>query len=136
GLVANRPLVVVLEDLQWADTSSLELLHFVVRQMSDEPVLLYCTVNPESPEPNASLRTIEQSLVNLGAARQVRLAPLAEDAVADLLYRMFGADRTLTKDFSALLYRWTRGNPFFVEETLKALIASGELREENGRWSG
>jgi DNA-binding CsgD family transcriptional regulator len=136
GLVGNRPLVVVLEDLQWADTSSLELLHFVVRQMSDAPLLLYCTFNPDSPEPNTSLRTIEQSLVSLGAARPVRLEPLAEDAVADLLHRMFGADRTLTRDFTALLYRWTRGNPFFVEETLKALIASGDLREEDGRWSG
>jgi DNA-binding CsgD family transcriptional regulator len=136
GLVAKQPLVVVLEDLQWADTSSLELLHFVVRQMNDAPLFLYCTFNPDQPEPNVALRAMQQSLGGMGLARQRKLEPLDEDAVGELLNRMFGADRTLTRDFATLLYRWTRGNPFFVEETLKALTASGDLRQEDGRWTG
>jgi predicted ATPase len=47
GLAERQPLVVVLEDRQWADTSSLELLHFVARHTTDTPLLLYCTYKPE-----------------------------------------------------------------------------------------
>lgn len=135
-LLREQPLLVVLEDLQWADTSSLELLHFVARQMTDAPLFLYCTYNPEHLDANPSLRALVQSLTSLRIAHPHRLEPLSEDAVGELLHRMFCVDRALTRDFTRLLYRWTRGNPFFVEETLKALIASGDLSEGDGGWTG
>jgi DNA-binding CsgD family transcriptional regulator len=48
----------------------------------------------------------------------------------------FGIDERVSKQFSALLYGWTRGNPFFVEETLKALVESGQLHQSGGSWVG
>jgi DNA-binding CsgD family transcriptional regulator len=136
GLLHDWPLLVVLEDLQWADTSSLELLHFVARQMTDVPLFLFCTYNPEHIDANPSLRALLQSLQSLRIAQPMHLEPLGEPAVGELLHRMYGTDRSLVRDFTMLLYRWTRGNPFFVEETLKALVASGDLRQEDGRWIG
>jgi DNA-binding CsgD family transcriptional regulator len=136
GLVAKLPLVVVLEDLQWADTSSLDLLHFVARQMTDAPLFLFCTFNPDHPDSNVSLQRLRQSLGSVSAVHQRPLEPLDADSVAELLQRLFGTERTITRDFTTLLYRWTKGNPFFVEETLKALVASGDLRQEEGRWIG
>src|SRR6266568_1868420 len=84
-LSAKQPLFVVLENLQWADASSIELLHFVARQIEGQ---------------------------------------------------MFGVDKNATRHFSAMLYDWTRGNPFFVEETLKSLVESGALSQKDGRWTG
>jgi DNA-binding CsgD family transcriptional regulator len=136
GLVAKLPLLVVLEDLQWADTSSLELLHFIARQLTDAPLFLFCTFNPDHPDANASLQRLRQSLQSVSAVRPCQLGPLDADSVAELLHRVFGTEPGLNREFTTLLYRWTKGNPFFVEETLKALVASGDLREEEGRWTG
>jgi DNA-binding CsgD family transcriptional regulator/tetratricopeptide (TPR) repeat protein len=135
-LAQRQPIVVVLEDLQWADTSSLELLHFVARQLTDAPLFLYCTYNPDHPSTSADLRALHRSLCSMGVARQWPLGPLAEPALAELLQRTFSADPMVSGDFSAMLFRWTRGNPFFIEETLKSLIDSGVLRSEGGRWVG
>jgi DNA-binding CsgD family transcriptional regulator len=135
GLAAKVPLVVVLEDLQWADTSSLELLHFVARHTTDSPLLLYCTYNP-GIAPGATLRALEQTVRELPRSRLLRLEPLALEAVEELVCRAFSADAELTRNFAALLFGWTRGNPFFIEETLKQLITEGDLRCEDGRWFG
>lgn len=135
-LAAKRPLLVVLENLQWADASSLELLHFLARQIGAERVLVAGTYNSAERDLNPVLRSTEQSLVGIGAARAHEVGPLSHDATVELLHRVGGAERAATREFAALLYGWTRGNPFFVEETLKALVAAGRLVEHDGRWEG
>jgi predicted ATPase len=134
-LSARQPLVVVLEDLQWADTSSLELLHFVARHLVHEPLLLYCTYNSEKVR-GPQLRALEQTVRDLPRSQLLRLDPLGLTAVEELVCRAFNVDAQLTRSFTALLFGWTRGNPFFIEETLKVLVASGDLRHEDGRWTG
>jgi len=135
-LSGKQPLFVVLENLQWADASSLELLHFVARQIEGQKVILLGTYNEAERDSNAVLRSTEQSLLRLGALTVHKLAPLAQPEVEDLVHEMFGADRNATRHFSAMLYDWTRGNPFFVEETLKSLVESGTLLQRDGRWTG
>jgi predicted ATPase/DNA-binding CsgD family transcriptional regulator len=135
-LSAKQPLVLVLENLQWADAASLELLHFVARQISQEKLLLLCTYNATERDLNPTLRTTEQSLVALGVAQVHQLRPLTRDATEDLIHEVFHTEKGATREFSALLYGWTRGNPFFIEETLKALIESGQLYERDGAWLG
>jgi DNA-binding CsgD family transcriptional regulator/tetratricopeptide (TPR) repeat protein len=132
----KQPLFVVLENLQWADASSLELLHFVARQMEGQKVILLGTYNETERDSNPVLRSTEQSLLRLGALTVHKLAPLARTEVEDLVHQMFGVDRNATRNFSAMLYDWTRGNPFFVEETLKSLVESGTLSQSEGRWTG
>ncbi len=135
-LSAKQPLVLVLENLQWADAASLELLHFVSRQISQEKLLLLCTYNAAERDLNPTLRTTEQSLVALGVAQVHTLRPLSREATASLIGEVFHTEEGATREFSALLYGWTRGNPFFIEETLKSLIESGQLHQRDGRWMG
>lgn len=136
-ITARQPLLLVLENLQWADASSLELFHFVARQIpSGARVALVGTYNEAEREGNPILRTTEQSLLRLGVATVQRLEPLNQTEVTQLVQEMFQADEAALGQFPALLYAWTRGNPFFVEETLKALVARGTLHERDGRWFG
>lgn len=135
-LSAKQPLLLVLENLQWADGASLELLHFVARQIAGERILILCTHNDADPDINPTLRTTEQSLAALGVAQVHRLQPLTREATDELIHQVFGVERSATREFSALLYGWTRGNPFFIEETLKSLIESGQLHERDGAWLG
>ena len=133
---AREPFVAVLENLQWADAASLELLHFVARQAGKEKFLLLCTYNDAERDANPVLRATEQSLVSLGAATVVPLGPLTRAETEEIVRGAFGVDAATVKEFVALLYGWTRGNPFFVEETLKALVESGTLGYQHGRWTG
>ena len=135
-LSAKQPLLIVLENLQWADASSLELLHFLARQIEAQKIVLLGTYNEAERDSNAVLRTTEQSLMRLGCLTVVKLAPLAQTEVEDFVQQTFGVDRNATRHFSAMLYDWTRGNPFFVEETLKSLVDSGALSKTEGRWTG
>lgn len=132
----KRPLLIILENLQWADSASLEMLHFIARQLSGDRVLLVGTHNDPDHRTSAALRAAEQSLRGLGNTQRIRLAPLSVDAVRELLERMFGAEPDKTKAFAERLHRWTGGNPFFIDETIKALVEHGQLRESGGTWTG
>jgi DNA-binding CsgD family transcriptional regulator len=135
-LAAKQPLLLVLENLQWADTASLELLHFVSRQIGRDRIGILCTYNESELDQNPALRTTEQSLLSLGVARLNRLESLAHEETERLVCETFRADPTAVREFAARLYSWTRGHPFFIEETLKALVESGRLYERDGRWVG
>lgn len=135
-LATKQPLFIVLENLQWADASSLELLHFVARQITNQKIVLLGTYNEAERDLNPVLRSTEQSLLSLGSLTVQKLAPLQVADVEDVVQQTFGVDRNATRHFSAMLYEWTRGNPFFVEETLKSLVDSGVLTQRDGRWTG
>jgi DNA-binding CsgD family transcriptional regulator len=135
-LSARRPLLIVLENLQWADASSLELLHFVARQLKGQHIAILCTYNDAQRESNAALINTERSLIGLSAATVLRLGPLSRSDSDALLADVFGVDAATIREFSAALYERTRGNPFFTDEMLKALVASGRLRRTDGRWTG
>jgi DNA-binding CsgD family transcriptional regulator len=133
---AKRPLLITLENLQWADASSLELLHFTARQLAGQRIVVLCSYNEAQREANPALASTERSLVGLGVASVLRLAPLSREESDELLASAFAVDPTTIRDFAALLYERTRGNPFFIEEMLKSLIGSGRLHREDGRWTG
>jgi len=135
-LAAQKPILLVLENLQWADSSSLELLHFVARQIGTERVGLLCTYNETELDANPTLRATEQSLLSLGAGRLMRLEPLGAEGLFELVREAFHADAASARALAGRLYSWTRGNPFFAEEVLKALVESGALHEHNGSWHG
>ena len=135
-LAAQQPVLLVLENLHWADGSSLELLHFVARQSAAHRVALLCTYNESALDANPALRAAEQSLLSLGAATLLRLEPLSADAVHALVRDVFHADDASARALSGRLFSWTRGNPFFVEELLKALVGTGALHARGGVWQG
>ena len=135
-LAAQRPVLLVLENLHWADASSLELLHFVARQLATHRIAILCTYNDEARDTSAAFRATEQSLLALGTATLVRIQPLDQAALHTLVRETFRADDASARALSARLYTWTRGNAFFVEEILKALVSSGALHQHGGAWHG
>jgi len=133
---ARAPVLCVLDDVQWADDSSVELMHFLARQIVGHPILIVCTYNDRARESSRALMDAERSLTSIGAGEVLRLEALSRPQVGELVARSFGVDADVVRDFSAVLYGWTRGNTFFVEEILKALVSTGRLRLESGAWIG
>ena len=137
-LAEKQPLLLVLENLHVADTASLELLHFVARQIgaTQARIGILGTYNETELDRNATLRDTEQSLLALGGARLLRLNPLTQADVEQLVCETFAVDHSAARQLARRLYSWTRGHPFFVEETLKSLVESGRLYERGGTWLG
>jgi DNA-binding CsgD family transcriptional regulator len=137
GRVAEKqPLLLVLENLHLADSASLELLHFVARQIGTARVGIIATYNETELDRNAALRELEQSLLAIGAAKLMRLDPLSQADIEQLVSEAFHVNHPSALQLGRRLYSWTRGHPFFVEETLKSLVESGRLYERDGRWLG
>jgi eukaryotic-like serine/threonine-protein kinase len=121
----DTPLLIVIEDLQAADTASLLLLRFLAGQVSDMPVLLVATYrNVELTREHPLTRSITD-LAREPKTRHVVLRGLAQDDVTRLIESVAGAspDPTLVTS----LHRQTNGNPLFVTEAIRLLAAEGGL---------
>ena len=132
----KTPLLIVLENLQWTDPSSLELLHFTARQLGSARIAILCTYSSVDRETSQVLRATEHSLVGGGSATTQQIAGLQPAAITELLRQVFGTTEDTVRDFGAMLYNSTRGNPLFCEQTIKSLVGSGRLRLRDGSWQG
>ena len=121
----QQPIVLILENVQWADASSLELLHFLVRQLTGARVAALCTYNPHEREMSPALRAAERSLRRAGKAEHLDVEPLSREDVGELIRQCRPLGAQATDAFADLLFARTLGNAFFVEELLAATIAAG-----------
>lgn len=134
-LTARHPLMLAFENAQWCDPSSLELLHFLARQIAQSPVLLIISYGSDDTAASAGLSRVERSLTSMREATVRRLLPLTQPDVVALLQRSFAVDREVAEPNAAILHTHTAGNPFFLEETLKTLISEGRIRKVDDRWA-
>ncbi len=130
----TRPLLLVIEDLHWSDESTLEFLHFFARKAAAHRLLLLLTYR--SDELHQSLRSWLAQFDRERQRQEVLLEPLTRVNTETFLQVILRGSRSLPAGMLEALYELTEGNPFFLEEVLKALIVASELVEgENGwRW--
>jgi predicted ATPase len=132
GLAAGRPLVVVAEDLHWSDESTLDFLLHLGRRVRGQPMLLLLTYRTD--EPDARLSGFLAQIDRERLATELALNRLGAAEVEAMLRAMFSLGRPARIDFLAETYALTEGNPFFIEELLTALVASGDIAYAEGRW--
>jgi hypothetical protein len=118
-LAAGRPVLVVLDDLHWADEPSLRLLGFLARALAVEPVALLGAYRDTEASPG--LHKIA------GQAQQLALAGLAPDDVGALARELAGT--ALPPQVTAQLWERSGGNPFFVRELIRLLLAQGSWHQ-------
>ena len=134
-IASQRPLVIVLEDLHWATVSTLSLLHYFMRHLADQPVLLVGTIRPQSTNPSALLEELKIQLEKEGSTHSFTLQPFSEQAVVGLLQALSGSGQEILP-LARRLFSETEGNPFFLTEIIKALFNNRLLRLENNKWQG
>jgi tetratricopeptide (TPR) repeat protein len=120
---AERPLMLVLDDLQWADLPSLELLTFLAGQLSDEPVLLACTVRELEVGRNDAVVEALAALSRAHATRRISLRGLSHLATAELVEASAGGP--VAPEVTAAVQLRAEGNPFFVTELARLVVAEG-----------
>jgi DNA-binding CsgD family transcriptional regulator len=126
------PLLLLIEDLHWSDDASLEVLLTLARHAATEPLLLLLTYRPEEAQPgfDRMLATLRRGRL----AEELLLAPLDYEQVDAMLRAIFRQPRPIRGDFLAVLHGLTEGNPFFIEEVLKSLVAAGDIYHAGGGW--
>lgn len=112
-VTADGPVVLVLEDAQWADSASLLLLRTVVDALPGLRVMLLATCRDEPDEVPAVVRELPT------AVQRIRLEGLGSDEVAEVVTGVLGD--TTTDELAALVHARTGGNPFFVREVSRLL---------------
>jgi class 3 adenylate cyclase/tetratricopeptide (TPR) repeat protein len=126
-LAARRPLVVVIDDLHWAQPTLLDLIEQVVTLTREAPTLLVAVARPELLEQRPGW-----SGGHLNASTLL-LEPLAADESATLLEHLAG-EAALPAEAVGRITRTAEGNPLFLEELLAMLIEEGRLRRDGGHW--
>ena len=132
SICSESPLLLLFDDMQWADQSSLDLLEYLVRSASNLRVLTTCCYRSEDFQPDSQLY---RSLMKLNRQRlleTIQVKNLNKEETVELIKRTFG-EQTITPEFADLIYGRTGGNPFFVEEVLRSLVEDGTVfRTEKG----
>ncbi len=124
----EQPLLLVIDDVQWADELSLAVLRLLSPALLEKlPLLIVATYR--SDEAPASLR----ALTTTAGAHDLRLARLDEDGVAAMVTEMLGTSR-LPAAMIGFLARTSEGNPFFVAEYVRAAVTLGVLKRQRGQW--
>jgi hypothetical protein len=123
----ERPLLLVIDDLQAADTPSILLLQFVVSQVSDMSVLILCTYRDIEVTPDHPLTPALADMSRERSTRLMALRGLAIDAVGDYIDR--AADTKPTDALVAAVWRETKGNPLFLGEAVRLLESEGRLED-------
>ena len=118
-----QPLLVVFEDLHWIDSESQALLDALVESMPVARLLLLVNYRPE----------YQHGWGPKSYYTQLRLDALPEESAGELLRALLGDDPTLAP-LSALLIGRTRGNPFFLEESVRTLVETRALTGERGAY--
>jgi DNA-binding SARP family transcriptional activator/tetratricopeptide (TPR) repeat protein len=119
----------VIDDVQWADTATLELVRFVARRRALALRLAYRNVDA-APAVDALLASLDAD----GGVESIALAPLSADALQALLANLAGTGAGPAR-FGAWLHARTGGNPVFALQTLRALFESGRLRAAATGWA-
>ena len=133
----RKPIILFIDDMHWADSASLALIHYIARCIVSERVLLLASYRSEEltsdaeghPHPLAeTLRTMRRE----DLFTEIILSSLSRTSVAKMAENMIGG--SLQQEFAEKLARESRGNPLFVIESLRMLHERKILLQENNEW--
>src|SRR5688500_14144043 len=132
GRAAEGPLVLVLEDLHWADYSTLDLISAIARRRGAARLMVVGTYRPgEAPEREQTLRALAKDLLARQSCTELRLSPLDESSVRDYFVRRF-PERRLPDEVVGRLFEKTGGHPLFLASVVDDLAEQGGAA---GEWA-
>ncbi len=134
----RRPVILVMDDLQWASPTSLQLFHYLARAVRGTRILLVGIYRPEELLPGASgeRHPLKETLQRMGREKlylEIVLLPLGNAEVARIAANALNV-ASIDPDFGDLLYRESDGNPFYLLETLTLLQEQGALERVDDHW--
>lgn len=130
ALAEQEPLVLVFDDLQWADPASVELLLHLFHLVDEVPIVFLCAFRPHRASPAWKVKTIAETDYP-HSFLEIMLTPLSEEE-SDQMVDNLVTEPHLPSELRHTLLRKAEGNPLFLEEVIRALIENGLARGESG----
>ena len=128
----EHPWLLILDDLHWADQSSLQLLHYLARHCASMSLLIIGAYRDTDLETSHPLLEMMQGLQRSPGYRTFTLSRLNQAEVGQMLVDMWGGAVPAT--LREKIYQGTEGNPFYVEEVTKGLMDEGLVTWQDGTW--
>ncbi len=132
GLATEGALVIVFDDLHWADEASLHLLRNLADLTETQPILFICMLRPDKTATSwEAINRIQQTTP--ARYHSVALEPLHGEQTELLLSNLLGVN-DLPKNVRDMIVERADGNPFFIEELIRSLIETKQIIRENNHW--
>jgi hypothetical protein len=129
------PIVLLLEDLHWADPSSVDLLRHLCQRITNQRLLIAGTFRPEDIErTNHPLKSYKAEMQSHRLCEEVALGSLARDHIAEYLNATFSPN-DFPPDFASLIHDKTEGHPLFATNLIQYLSEQGDIGRVNSHWS-
>jgi class 3 adenylate cyclase len=132
-LGAERPVLLLLEDLHWADPDTLRLVAHLVNEAPTLALWLVATYRVDELHRRHPLTPLLAQMRRAGSVDEVRLAPLDREQVRTMVSALFGGTAVSDEFVDAVLGR-TTGNPFFIEELCTVLVERGDIYRSGDDW--
>jgi predicted ATPase/DNA-binding winged helix-turn-helix (wHTH) protein len=134
ALSESVPILVLLEDLHWADPSTIDLLRRLCQRIAGQRVLLLATFRPEDLQTgNHPLKNCKVELRAHQECEEIALGVLGVDAIANLLDKRFHPNE-FPDELASVIHRRTDGQPLFTVSLLEFLALRGEIVNTNSHW--
>ena len=124
-----EPLLLLFDDLHWADEYSLQLLSHLASRVTGIPLVIVGTYRDVESEVGTGLARTLEEMIRIGL-RPLKLSGLPRDEVAQMLNRLAHADPP--ESLVNVIFAETQGNPFFIEETYRHLVEEGKVFDRDG----
>src|SRR5438067_4394453 len=134
ALRRQRPLFLIVEDIHWADSSTLELLDYLHRRLRVLPMTVLTTYRKDELGREHRLNPVLQGWRRRGDISFLELGPLSRSDIAEMVRAIFELE-AVGDELRDLLYDRSEGNPFVLEEILKAAIDQGDIFQGQAGWS-
>ncbi|UCE37063.1 MAG: tetratricopeptide repeat protein [Thermoplasmata archaeon] len=133
----SEPLLLILEDLQWADDGSLQLLHYLARNIQNSRVMICATYRPEEIENiRGEVHPLSKTLRRMRPEKlfyEIGLQRFDEKSTASMIESMLKI-QNIPEAFIHRLYLESEGNPFFIEEVVTSLVNEGLIDPKDYAW--
>jgi tetratricopeptide (TPR) repeat protein len=131
-LTQTQPLLLVIDDIHWADSGTLNMLLYLIRRTKEHPVMILATYREVEMEEVRPFNEVLTDLIRKRMVSRLKLARLERLGTQAMLTGIFAEE--ITPRFLEDVHRETDGNPLFIEEICRALVESGKLYFEDGKW--
>jgi tetratricopeptide (TPR) repeat protein len=131
-LCDQAPVLLIIEDLQWADSGTLHFLRYLVGQMHERPIMFILTFRDVDSQDGSVLQDVLLNFRRQNLASEIVLTRLSRAQTQVMLEAFLSGD--LAPELVDEIYEVTEGNPFFIEEVCKGLVAKERLVYKDDRW--
>jgi predicted ATPase len=132
GLAGQRPVVLVCEDMHWADQASVDVMGQLLPLAVQSRVLFVAALRAETDSAGWGFLTQARELLG-ETLTEIRLEPLSDADSRDLVANLLEIE-SLPSGVREVILARAEGNPFFVEEVVRMLIEQGVIKRQNDRW--